>query len=1251
MRRITFLLLIIAGMLSVQQAIAQTSRFFTTADGLASSHIQDLYFDRDDFLWVTTDLGLSRFNGNSFISYETKTGSPYHLQEGKVNTLYVDTDGHHWIGAADGLYYNDHTENSFTLYPVIDGHLDISVSDIQSHPLRAHKLLMCTYGYGMRCFDTETRKFDNAYADSLIEAAGSADSPHMLIDSKDRLWIFRTSWITLLDLKTMERIPITTDLSEAECRDVEVMKGIEDLQHNCIYLASLRQGLLKVDLNTLHVSRSNLSMKHVTSITKTPDQNIIVGTEGEGLWSGNLKDNTFTRVTTPSQVDLNTAKIHSLGYDAQKNLWLGIYQKGILMLPGQNSVFEHKLISASQKHNIASVTGFAYNGDGHRAYALDGGGIVVEYTDGSVGQYNTSNSVLQTNAIISITALPDGRFLAGTYRYGIYSIERDRKLRRISALDDLNHAAINDFEIDTLSHKVYIATNGQGLHAYDYKNDKLEQIFPSQSVSIQWCTDLYLCSHNNLWISTSDHLHYIDLATGEISTPKQSSSVVTIYGFAETGDGNIWMASNYGLLRYNHEKDSMLIKVEEPDDEPQRHYSGIMSSSDGRLWLSSTNCVSVYDPQRDLFTRYNDPAIASIGTFCFHSSKRWPDNTFSFGGDNGVLTFCPSTLVGYRRPACRIIFTNLWVNNGPMEYNPELGKENVIDKAVWAATELTLPANRASFSVSYRIMDKNGDAGISYSYRLKGFENEWHKNHGAEATANYQSLKPGNYVLEVKAMQENDPEGLNTVIRELKVTILPPWYATWWASAIWLALLLLLGYWLSRLILDHRREKNALMEAERSRQIKEDKLNMLTSVSHEIKTPLTLIISPLRKLLTRKSDPATQSVLEMMYRNILCILKLVNQQMDVRKMDRGELQLHVQELSLMGFLHDMMQYFSNIALNRHLNYSLSLPEGKEEMTLWADPNQLDKVILNLLSNAVKYAPDKGEVSISVSPIKMPSGADGTRITVFNSGSQLPPDQQEKAFSGISLSIALELTQLHRGTLSVRNVENGVAFDVDLLNGNEHFTETEKKAIKPTEKASNMTGEPADGSTQEVFETPDQLETLGAITALESSMDNENASQEELLSQLNDELREKQRQRKRRSDLSIDYSQTKMSSSDEKLMRRVMDVIHKNMGDPDLSVETLSQEVGISRVHLNRKMKELIDSSPSQLIKNVRLKQAAYLLIQSDVTVAEVAYSVGFSSPAYFTSNFSQFYGMTPKEFVSAYTENPDSQELKQLLDQ
>ena len=154
---------------------------------------------------------------------------------------------------------------------------------------------------------------------------------------------------------------------------------------------------------------------------------------------------------------------------------------------------------------------------------------------------------------------------------------------------------------------------------------------------------------------------------------------------------------------------------------------------------------------------------------------------------------------------------------------------------------------------------------------------------------------------------------------------------------------------------------------------------------------------------------------------------------------------------------------------------------------------------------------------------------------------------------------------------------------------------------------------------------------------------------ELVEQLNDELRETQRMRERRSSLSFDYQRMQMSSGDEKLLHRVVDVIHKNMSDPEFSVETLSQEVGISRVHLNRKLKELIDTSPSSLIKSVRLKQAAFLLAQSNVTVAEVAYTVGFSSPAYFSSNFSQYFGMTPKEFTSAYTENPDSDELKQLL--
>lgn len=1210
--------------------MGQNAQLYTTAEGLPSSHISQLMFDAQDFLWVSTDLGLSRFNGDRFTNYQAEYQNPYRLQESQINSLYIDRDNKYWVAGCDGLYYFDHALNSFSYFPMSPTRRDISVAAIADHPYREHTLIVTTFGWGVRVFDTETFTQDSVATRELHSLLEQTPS-NILVDKRGRLWGFEGSDVEIVDLKTNAVTRLSSVNPQIRTEHLSLSSVVQDVDNDCLYFGTGNRGVLRVDLNTLEMRQLDMPLQIVTALAVGPDQLLYVGTETQGLWRYDPTTDHGEPMVSSRLMRFGQNKIHSIAFDSQRNLWLGLYQTGVVVLPHrESSIFRRETISYMRDAgpNLASVTGFASLPDGSRAYALDGAGVVIDRPDGQHDRYTMRNSELATNAILALTTLPNGTLLVGTYQHGVYLIGQDWKLRRESRLAALDRASITDFEHDTLTHTLYIATNGQGLFAMNYDTNELSRPVPD-SYGIGWLTNLFLTSDRRLWLSRADHLSCLDLKTGEVTAPRQSKSRVVVNGFAETSDHQLWLASNYGLLRYDQATDSLML-IAEPDNKPRRHYSALMSSLDDRLWLASAGCITMYDSRQNRFVDYIDPMIAEVGTINYHSSKRWNDGSFSFGGDNGVIDFCPEDVDSFRHPSHHLLLTSLWVDNVPTDYDPMVGTENVLDKALWCATQLTLPADRASFSVSFTIQDISGETGVAYSYKLSGYEDEWHPCHGGSKTASYHSLSPGNYVLEVLARQENDLNGEqdNSVMRRLKVRILPPWYATWWATCLWLLLVAAAAWILTRQIMERRRARHRLREAETERQLKEGKLNLLTSVSHEIKTPLTLIISPLRKMMGRKQDPATQSVLEMMYRNALRILMLVNQQMDVRRLDRGELPLHVRELPLRSFLDDLMQYFSSVALSRHITYTLILPDGQDEMTLWADPEQLDKVVMNLLSNAIKFVPDNGTVSVEVTQDE----ANGrVRISVFNSGSQLPEGQQEAAFSGIGLSIAREITGLHRGELTVRNLEDGVAFDIDLLSGNSHYTPEELTEVKHDA----VDPEP---------EAEQRIEVAASATVEEEDKDRE------LVEQLNDELREKQRMRERRTALEpTDVDPVKMSSADEKLMRRVMDLIHKNIGDSEFSVETLSTELGISRVHLNRKLKDLLDISPSALIKSVRLKQAALLLIQSNVTVAEVAYSVGFSSPAYFTTNFTQYYGMTPKEFTNTYSEDPDSPELKQLL--
>lgn len=1218
---------------------AKTQSLYTTIDGLPSSRLQNITFDAKDFLWISSDMGLTRFDGEEFVTYQAKKDSPNHLQVNYVNSLFTDRYGTHWVGAGDGLYYLCRSSNKFTRYPLSSHRNDISVSCILDYPLQEHKLLVGSYGFSIHVFDTEQRCFDEELSQKLSSLLHSDFAPFLHVDQYNRLWALEGKWLTVIDLKQMKTLELKTDLTETQQKNLKLKGMAEDDKHNLLYLSDPERGLYVADLKQLTLTRKPLPFSYINTLAMSPQGLLIIATEGQGLWSLNPETDELNRIVASGDVNLNSAKVQHIAFDLRDNMWLGIYQNGIMKIAGPQQIFGWQSVAwnIDDPRNLACVAGFATLSNGDRAYALDGAGVMIMHRDNSRTLYDMASNKLPSNACLSLFALNDGTLLVGLYRHGIYRIWPDGKTTRMSGMEALDRLSVYDMKLDTKRQQIYIATNGKGIYAYSLKE---RQLCPISTVEdeVEWTSTIYVTTDDHLWAGTANRPRYKDLSTGEWHTPEMPNTLTSITGFAEDEEHNLWMSSSYGLLRFDRQNNT-LIQVTEEDNDKQPSYSSIICNAGNQLWLVSSDKVTMFDLKSRRHIRYQDVAITTLGTPSPRSAIQWPDGSISFGGDNGVLNFLPSNVLQSKLQLPPINLKRLWVDNKLTDFDPDLqdrGETNVLDSALWCATKLTLPAGHASFSLSYALIDYASTPGLHYSHRLKGFEKNWHESNAM--TASYPSLPAGKYTLEIRACQQGNEEDEAYVTRTLEVEVLNFWWATWWAKLLWITLFTGISYYIYSQIRLRKHAHRALREARRMQERKEEKFDLLISVSHEIKTPLTLIISPLRKLLRRKTDPATHSVIEAIYRNSLRILMLVNEQLDVRKLDQGQLHLHANEFVLRSFLDDMMQFFRNVAVSRHLTYTLQMPDNRDEMTIWADPHQLDKVMLNLLSNAIKYVADNGTVEVSVKDCEMPDGQPGIRTTIYNSGSQLPEEQQAEAFESIGLKLSSELVKLHHGVLNVRNLAEGVAFDVDLPAGNKHYTTAELAVIEPI-VAVNY-----DELPDEVNESEQQHEEYAQATTLKEEMDDR-----ELVEQLNDELRETQRMRERRSSLSFDYQRMQMSSGDEKLLHRVVDVIHKNMSDPEFSVESLSQEVGISRVHLNRKLKELIDTSPSSLIKSVRLKQAAFLLAQSNVTVAEVAYTVGFSSPAYFSSNFSQYFGMTPKEFTNTYTENPDSEELKQLL--
>lgn len=1049
---------------------AQTPSIYSNVDGLIGTRINHILCDEDNFLWIATEHGLSRFDGQTFKNFSKEENNPYSLKDNQISYVFEDKRKDYWIGASDGLYYMERTQNSFMRIDPSYATVTFTITCMVDHPTLDKHLIIATAGYGLWDFDTETRTFNEENGRILNSDLLVHNITLLATDNHQRLWTFYHEGFSVIDMEHMTRIDSLKGISLKEIEKLIVQAVVPDKIHDCLYLGTADKGLYRCNLYDLSIEHLNIpefDNKNIHALCLNPHGQLMVGTEGQGLFTVNpfsLEAQLIDDADCP--VDLKHSKVHSINYNSQQDLCLGIFQKGILIKPAQSSLFKYKPIRSSNQslYNMGCVGAFATLSNGTRLYGIDGAGLVIQNTEGEIAHYSVENSALESDAIMDIVTTPEGRIFVGTYLQGAYELILPAKapitkgkIKRIPKLQETDHTSVMTMAYDSLTHQLFLGTNGNGLYAYNLQSNQV--LKASEEFGHRWAGKLFIDSQHQLWYYAEGTLSLFNIERLNyrfVGRPKS----VRIYGFAEDPKTRrMFMASDKGIFTYNAQKDSIQrIEIDQLTD--RESFASILRSDDGRLWLSSNRGILSYNPADGKVIRYQDSEIAQIGSFGRRSGTQWPDGTFCFGGDNGIVLFTPSKVASYTQKPRPIYFTRLWINNIPTDYDPSLSpEENVLDKALWTAHKLTLPPTSNNFSISFAIKEYFDVMGTEFAYMLEGYDKEWHETHSRDVTANYSSLPSGKYNFKVRTLNKGGNDPVSTT--QIEVIVLPHWYVTWWGLLIWTALatLILIGiYRFFRIKQHHRR---VIRRAAEERQIKAAKLRMFADVSNEIRTPLTLIIAPLRELLNRKVDQSTMQIYENLYNNALRIFMLVNQQKDIAEANHAILK----------------------------------------------------------------------------------------------------DLQEN---------------------------------------------------KLTENASN-------------------------------------SEEKQLAASLQVELKEKQQLRERRSNLGFDYSQIQMSSADEKLLNRVVECIHKNIQDSEFCVETLSEKVGISRVHLNRKLKELIDSSPSALIKSVRMKQAAVLLIKSDATVAEIAYSVGFTSPAYFTSNFSQFYGMTPKEMVAEYKRNPENERWAQLM--
>jgi len=593
--------------------------------------------------------------------------------------------------------------------------------------------------------------------------------------------------------------------------------------------------------------------------------------------------------------------------------------------------------------------------------------------------------------------------------------------------------------------------------------------------------------------------------------------------------------------------------------------------------------------------------------------------------------------------------------------------------------------------------------------------------------------------------------------KAIKTKIYPPWYLTLVAKIIFALFIILLLYRAIRYNSNKTRNRKELLKREQNEQINEGKLQFFVNISHEIRTPMTLILDPLEKLLTDTSNPERNQTYQLMYRNAQRVFRLINQLLDLGKMDNGQMFVKMRETNIVGFIDDIIETFEYQTTRKEI--SLHFIHNQPELKAWIDMNNFDKVLVNVLANALKFTPEKGEITVTLS-----EGRDETtntplkhyfEISVLDNGIGIEEDKIEKIFerfyqadqsqkninsgTGIGLHLSRTLVELQHGVIFARNRKDtsGSEFIIRVPMGHEHLTDLEKDTLEfdkntPINHSTNenlinyeiskvdeiktkpktkyrvliVDNEPeirhyikqtladayyvyecSNGKEALDFilkEKPDLvisdviMPEMDGFTLCKKMKANNNinhipmviltakASDEDkiegyeigadayITKPFNSDLMKKRiasiiGNRERLEQKKVDNEEYKtlikpvvLKSNDQVLLEKIMKIVNENISNSELNVEMLAVGVGMSRVHMHRKLKELTDMSARDFIKSIRMKQAAELLSSQKIGISELTYALGFSNLSHFSKSFHEYYGMSPRDYAHLNNEKIDN---------
>jgi signal transduction histidine kinase/ligand-binding sensor domain-containing protein/DNA-binding response OmpR family regulator len=1366
MIRSFILSLIIALQVFLVSAQTDQYRFSRLNPGLGISHdrIKCFFKDRKGFLWIGTVSGLNRYDGYSLKVFRNDPRDSTSVINDDINKLFEDPDGRMWVLSYSGLDVYDPKTETFRHDPMpllsSMGIQDRNISDIRRDKKGNYWFVHRTQGIFR--LDGKTRehlRFHHLESDTTSLHSNSL--AELIEDKNGDFWFLHTDGVIekfdATNLKVVYRSRILANYNHMAVLSYAMsMDADDDLW---IYVTDRNRGVYMFESKTgrlTHIHRNSTPIRLNIDIVHgivVDNQNMIwVATDhgGINLIHKKKKSVQYLLHSDQDEQSLSQNSINVLYKDDDGIIWAGSFKEGI-------SYYHENIIRFPIFKTIPGdassipfddINCFAEDEKGNIWIGTNGGGLIYfNRANNTFRQYlhdPANPQSLSTNVIVSLCYDHDHKLWIGTYYGGMNCYDGNRFIRYKHNPGDTT--TISDDSIweifEDSKHQLWVGTMGGGIDVLgpDRKRIRGYGTRYLNTIHANYIPAFMEDSDKNIWIGTGYGIEFLNTTTGKfthyLSEPNNDKSVSnnSILSIIEDSRGVIWIGTHGGLNLFD--KKSKTFRAFTADDGlPHNSIFTVVEDINHNIWLGTPNGLSnlVIDKNAKdsiVFTIHNYDHSDGLQKKQFNENaamKTWKDEIV-FGGASGFNLFNPNDIrINQTKP--RIAITGLQILNKDVGIGQEINGRKILDRVIAETDELILRHKDNVFSIEFAALSYFHPQRSKYRYRLKGFDRSWVTVDASQRKATYTNLDPGDYVFQVKASNNDgvwNEEGI-----EMRITVLPPFWRTRTALVIYILLILGALMVTRKLIQQRERLKFAIeqerQEVQRIHELDMMKIKFFTNVSHEFRTPLTLILTPIERLIKKTTDPVQLTQFQLIHRNAKRLLNLVNQLLDFRKMEVQEIKFNPSEGDVVAFIKDTVASFSDLSEKK--NIKLEFQTSVQQLETIFDQDKLEKILFNLLSNAFKFTQEKGVVSVQLKLIDV-SSEPFLQIEVSDTGIGIPEDKLDKVFerffqsdlpksmvnqgSGIGLSITREFVKAHGGNVRVESqVGKGTNFIVVLPVkdvGVSHET-TEVELLTPVEN--NLSVAPdgkgsrlptllliednedfrfylkdnlslhyrviearngKDGLQQALAALPDLIVSdvmmpemngielcrriktdknishipvilLTARTAEEQKLEGFESGADDyitkpfsfeiLQSRIKNLIHQREQFHKEfRQKIDVKASTVTITSLDEKLIQNAIKCVENKIADPDFSVEELSHELGMSRVHLYKKLQALTGKSPLEFIRSIRLQHAAQLLEKSQLTVSEVAYKVGFNNPKYFAKYFKEEFQVLPSAYAS-----------------